>query len=160
MSVGATSKWGLRDLISSSRSTTCSSTKPATFVYAIAVAVGTAAEEPDYLHRGTELSLPSRFRRIVLAERVGSLPSSSFLGEYATIPKGFGVLLNASWRMHPSICDWVSAAVCQRRLNREGISPTSASGSSRPPASPAERPGVPQAFFTCPSFTLAMCSCE
>jgi len=39
-----------------------------------------------------------------------------YLDGHRTIPPDFGVLLNQSWRMHPSICDFVSDAFYESRL--------------------------------------------
>ncbi len=83
------------------------------FCLANAIAVGTATR--NLILIGDQMQLPQP----VQANHPGrewEVCPRVHPGEYATIPKDFGVLLNVSWRMHPSICDWVSAAVYERRL--------------------------------------------
>ncbi len=39
-----------------------------------------------------------------------------YLNGQATIPKDMGIFLNTSYRMHPSICEFISAAIYENRL--------------------------------------------
>lgn len=42
-----------------------------------------------------------------------------YLGKHATIPDELGLFLDTSWRMHPEVCRFISAAVYENRLVSE-----------------------------------------
>jgi superfamily I DNA and/or RNA helicase len=42
-----------------------------------------------------------------------------YLGDNATIPEELGLFLDTSWRMHPEVCRFISAAVYENRLVSE-----------------------------------------
>ncbi len=42
-----------------------------------------------------------------------------YLGDNATIPEDLGLFLDTSWRMHPEVCRFISAAVYESRLESE-----------------------------------------
>jgi predicted RecB family nuclease len=77
------------------------------------VAVGTAARNLVLL--GDPQQLP-QVAKGVHPEGAGASALKHFLGERPTIPETHGLFLEVSWRMHPSICDFVSQRMYEGRL--------------------------------------------
>jgi uncharacterized protein len=81
-----------------------------------ALAMSTAAESVVLLGDPLQLSQVSRGAQPEGAE-VSVL--EHLLGKDATIPPNRGVFLTRSWRMHPTICDFISRVVYDNRLKPE-----------------------------------------
>jgi uncharacterized protein len=103
------------------------------FALADAVAVGTAAKSLVLLGDPNQLPQVSQAAHPVSPQEAGQSPASRegrggagasvlghLLGEDETVPPDRGVFLKETWRLRPEICDYVSEAFYEGRLQPAG----------------------------------------
>jgi uncharacterized protein len=77
------------------------------------VAMGGATTQLVLLGDPQQLAQPAKGTH---PEGAGVSALEHLLGEHATIPEGSGMFLETTWRMHPDVCDFVSAMFYDGRL--------------------------------------------
>lgn len=67
---------------------------------------------------GDQMQLPQPVQGVHPGE-TGLSAMDYAMQDHPTVPRERGILLNVSWRMHPDVCDFISAAVYEGRLRAE-----------------------------------------
>lgn len=67
---------------------------------------------------GDQMQLPQPVQGVHPGE-TGLSAMDYAMQDHPTVPPERGILLNVSWRMHPDVCDFISAAVYEGRLRAE-----------------------------------------